>query len=121
MTATLDDLPASNKARTLSWRDDVVRYARSRGFRAGRPLHTFDTQDAGEVDGIPSWTLLCRRRQLLDIASALRQARERADRDGNRYAAAVLYARGQEIESAYAVMPLGQLLDLISEAGRNSQ
>lgn len=114
MTTVLEDAPASNKARTLAWRDDVIRYARSRGIRAGRPLHSAEIQDAGEIDGIPGWTLLCRRRQLLDLASAVRQARERADRDGNLYASAVIYARGHEIEDSYCVMPLSQLLDLVA-------
>lgn len=114
MTTLADEARPSNKARTLAWRDDVIRYARSRGIRAGRPLHSADIQDAGEVDGLSPWTLLCRRRQVLDLASAVRQARARADRDGNRYAAAVIYARGQEIENAYCVMPLSQLLDLVT-------
>lgn len=120
-TVASEGLPTSNKAKTLAWRDDVIRLARSRGLMAGRPLHSLSSQDAGEVDGIPGWTLLCRRRQLLDIASAVRQAGERADRDGSRFAAAVLHARGQEIEDAYCVMTLSQLLDLINEAGRNDR
>jgi hypothetical protein len=120
-TAVGDELPVSNKAKTLAWRDDVIRYARSRGVPAGRPLHSVDSQDAGEIDGIPGWTLLCRRRQLLDIASAVRQARERADGDGSQYAVAVLYARARPVGDAYAVMSLRQLLDLINEAGRNSR
>jgi hypothetical protein len=118
VTALVDEIeshvPASNKAVTIAYRDDVIRYARSRGLGACRPLPDRDRQDAGEIDGVPGWTLLCRRRQTLDIPSAIRQARQRADRDGSEFAAAVLHAKGHSVEDSWAVLPLSELLDLIA-------
>ena len=106
----------TNLSRTLRWRDAVLRFLRDEGLMVGGPLKTEHGpfRDRGEIEGVPGWTLLARRQQRLNLADSVDQARFRADRDGNPFAAAVLFRRGHQVRDAYAVMPLSQLVALLS-------
>lgn len=103
---------------TLKWRDEVVRFLRGRGVPAGRPLRPLSGpwRDGGEIDGLDGWTLLARRQRYIDLPACMDAATERAARDGNRYAAAVIYRRAKDVDQAWVLQPLSQFAELLCAA-----
>lgn len=111
-------LVGSNRARTLTYRDQVARYLRTaHGLTAGRPLLPEDgsARDRGEIDGVPGWSLLCARQKALDLPAAVTRAEDHADRYGNPRSAAVVHRPRRPTEAAYVVMSLSQFAELINE------
>ena len=104
----------ANLSRTLRWRDQVLRFLRDEGVMAVAPLRTEygPFRDRGEIE-LPGWTLLARRQQRIDVAGSVDHARSRADRDGSRYSAAVIFRRSHGVAGAYVVMPLSEFISLL--------
>lgn len=110
-----DDLSGSNRVTTLKWRDTVIRFMRSQGLVVGRPLHTVAGvwTDRGEVDGLPDWTILCRRQKAINLPASVGKAEQHAATHGNSRVATVLYRRLRPIEDSYVLMSLAQFSELL--------
>lgn len=105
----------SARARTLRWRDEVVRYLRGHGLTVGRPLlpDGGPWHDRGEVDGVPGWSVLVRRQRHLNLPASMDQAAEHAIHSGNSRAAVVVYRRDRPLDQAYVLLNLGTFSRLL--------
>ena len=74
-------------------------------------------KDGAEIEGLPGLLLVARRQRSVDLAACVDVARERADRRGLPYAAAVLHRPGTDetgdIGASFVVQPLDQFLELL--------
>lgn len=115
-TASDLDLFDGSREGTYRWRDETVRYLRSRGLKADRPLLPLSgaTYDNGEVTGLTDWTLIARRQKALKMAESLDAASDLAAKAGSRFHAVLLFRRLRSTPDAYVCMTLANFAELLS-------
>ena len=113
-------MTSASKAAGTRWETQVCDFLRSwwpeidRRPLAGR-------YDKGDIKyGPQGWTLECKNEQRITLPLYLRQARNEASNNGDRwYVAVVRNRRGKfstgAVEDAFAVLPLGKWASLVSE------
>jgi len=113
-------VPAANgramKAKGSAFEREVVRYLRDHGhpyversYGAGRP------DDAGDLDGLPRWTVEVKACRALDLAGWMDEARREQGHAGSKYTAVVAKRRGKAVEHAYVVLTLAAWARLVGE------
>jgi len=113
-------MPAINgrpmKARGSAFERDVAQFLRDndhryveRAYGAGRP------DDAGDLDGLPRWTVEVKACRALDLAGWVDEARREQHNAGSAYAAVVAKRRGKAVEHAYVVLTLAAWARLVGE------
>lgn len=112
----------SARDRALRWRDQVIRYLRSDGHLVGRPLlpEGGAWTDKAEIDGVPGWSILCRRQKLMNLPGSVAKAADHAARHGNPRAATVLHRRDHPLSDAYVLMELSTFSALLKELSPTS-
>jgi len=104
------------KARGSQFERDEAGYLRDHGHRyveraygAGRP------DDAGDLDGLPRWTVEVKACRALDLAGWMDEARREQGHAGTEYTAVVAKRRNRPVADAYVVLPLADWARLVGE------
>lgn len=103
---------------------DVVNFLQGHGFpTASRNGLTGQTEDIGDVLGVPGWTFEIKNHR--NLADALRmsvdEGKIEARHGGNRWFAGIVKRSQRPTHEAYFVMPLWLAVELIKEAQGETQ
>lgn len=112
--------PASNKARTLAFRDELVLFLRENGFDevSRRPelatskLSDRLRNDPGDILGLP-WALAVRRQHQIDLSESVLMAAGKALTAGTRLYATIHHRRDAGIDQSYVTMPLSVFMRVL--------
>jgi len=113
-------MPAVNgramKARGSQFERDVAQFLREHGhpyveraYGAGR------SDDRGDLDGLPRWTLEVKACRALDLAGWMDEAHREQTNAGTEYTAVVAKRRNRPVADAYVVMRLRDWARLVGE------
>lgn len=80
-----------------------------RSYGAGRP------DDAGDLDGLPRWTVEVKACRAMDLAGWMDEARREQANAASAYGAVVAKRRGKAVEHAYVVLTLADWARLLGE------
>jgi hypothetical protein len=87
-------------------------YLNRRGAAVVR-LGLAGAQDAGDLYGIPGWTIECKNTTAAELATAVDEALREQRVAGTRYACVIKHRAGANVRRAYVFMELAQWADLI--------
>ena len=94
----------------------VVEFLAVNGFPSAERRVLRGTKDAGDVSGVPGWVLELKATRIIDLASAVDEARIEAKNAGCTHFAAVVKRRNKSISEAYFVLPLSEALEILKTA-----
>ena len=72
------------------------------------------SQDRGDIGGVTEWTLECKNRKALDLASAVDEAATEGANARTPFFAAIVKRPRKNVREAYAVMPLYEFVALVN-------
>jgi len=113
-------MPAINgramKARGSQFEREAAAFLRDHGFpHAERSYGAGRPDDAGDLDGLPRWTVEVKACRALDLAGWMDEARREQTNASTEYTAVVAKRRGKAVEHAYVVLTLAAWARLVGE------
>lgn len=109
-----------SKRKGSRFETDICDYLRAQGFNQAARTPAGATDDRGDINGIPDWTIEAKNHR--NLADALRDGVDQATAarhvTGTRWAAAIVKRPRKPTGDAYAVMPLEQWTQLVKELNR---
>lgn len=92
----------------------VVAYLVANGFpRAARAYGAGRSDDVGDIDGVPGYTIQVRNTKRIDLAGTLDDADRQRVTAGSRYSAGIHKRRNRPVADAYVVMTLAQFVEVV--------
>ncbi len=104
------------KAKGSAFERDVVAYLRGNGFPyAERAYGAGRSQDVGDIDGIPGWTIEVKNHRRLELAGWMDEAEAESTNGRQRFWAVVAKRRGKPAADAYVILPLSCFARVLAE------
>ena len=103
-----------SKAKGTRWESELRDYLISLGFEARREALK-GNKDEGDIFGIDDWTLEAKNEKRIALAKYMDELAVEMKNGGTTHGAVLVKRARKSVGNAYAVMPLFDLLYLISE------
>jgi hypothetical protein len=103
-----------SKVKGTRFESEAVEYLNENGFPTAERRSLNGALDKGDIVNVPEWTLECKNRKALDFAGAVDEAAAEAVNARTPFFAAIVKRPRKNVREAYAVMPLYELVALIS-------
>lgn len=109
---------SASKQKGTKFETEVVNFLRANGFENVERRALQGTQDLGDIMGVEGWTIQCKNQNKLLLAEWMDQTecQRELDRE-NPFGLLVIRRRMKPVSQAYAVLPLGQMIDPMLKLG----
>ena len=102
------------KAKGSQFERDTAAYLAAHGFpRAERRYGAGNTQDKGDINGVPEVTIECKNVARIDLAGFMAEAERERLNAKNFYGVVIIKRRRRPIQDSYVVMTLDQWTEML--------